>query len=137
MKQYKYFEAVDFLNDQYWHDSVLYEIQIIRRNSADIAIIILDLIMSEDGSESKLCHLTFNDCYLIETKMHGGVDAISDGEMIYRAFASTKSPLIDQVVDTWKNSFDIKGLFQFSFTLSSTNSEVNIVCKSVTQELRE
>ena len=132
MKQFNHNEAISFLNDQYWHDSVLYEIRIIRTNSVDQAIIIIDLINSEDGLKSNRCSLTFNDCYYIGTQMNGGVDAISDGEMIYQAEASTDSPLLEQVIESWNNVLEIADLFHFSMTLSSTNSEIDIVCKSVT-----
>ena len=137
MKQYRHSEAVTFLNDQYWHDSVLYEIRIIRTNSADQAVIIIDLIISEDGLESKKCVLTFNDCYFIGTRINGGVDAISDGEMIYQAEASINSHQIDRVVETWKSMFTLTDLFHFSMTLSSTNSEIEVVCKSVSIESNE
>ena len=93
MRKLTHNEAISFLNDLYWHDIVLYEIRIIRTNSVDQAIIILDLITSEDGLESNRCTLTFNDCYYIGTQMNGGVDAISDGEMIYQADAIIDSPL--------------------------------------------
>jgi hypothetical protein len=134
MKQYEYKEAVHFLNEQYWHDSVLYEFRIIRTNSADQATIILDLIISEDGAESKKCVLTFNDCYYIETQFFGGVDAISDGEMIYQAEAVSENTQIDRVVESWKPILEPKNLFYFSMSLSSTNSEIKIVCKSVSVE---
>ena len=117
MKQFTHNEAIRFLNDQYWHDSVLYEIRIIRANSIDQAIIILDLITNEDGMESNRCTLTFNDCYYIGTQMNGGVDAISDGEMIYQAEASTDSPQIEQVIEAWNNVLELVDLFHFSMTL--------------------
>ena len=67
MKQFTHNEAIAFLNNQYWHDSVLHEIRIIRTNSVDQTIILLDLITREDGMESNRCTLTFKDCYYIGT----------------------------------------------------------------------
>ena len=64
--------------------------------------------------------------------MHGGVNAISDGEMIYLAEATDASPLIEQVLETWKDLLEIVDLFHYSMNLSSTDSDIDIVCKSVT-----
>ena len=132
MKQYSHNEAIDYLNSLIWHDSILYEIRIIRANSADQAVIIFDLIIDEENFTTQRTTLTFNDCYLIETRMKGGVDAISDGEMIYEASAKSESPKINGVVELWKNIFRLEGLLHFSMILSSTNSEIEIICKSIT-----
>jgi len=136
MNKYRHKKAVEFLNDQYWHDSVLYEIQIIRTNSLDQVIIPINLITDEDEWESQNTTLVFNDCYYIETKMHGGVVAMSDDEMISYATAELKSSFIDQVKKSWgKSKIELPELFHFSLMLASTGSEINLVCKSVSVEL--
>ncbi len=134
MKLYENKEAVTFLNEQYWHDSVLYEFRIIRTNSADQVMLIIVLITNDDGSESLKCVFTFNNCYYIETQFYGGVKAISDGEMVYQADATTESPAINRLVESWKHVALPSDLFYFSLTLSSTNSVIKMVCKSVTVE---
>ncbi len=132
MIKYNHREAVEFLNDQYWHDSVLYEIRIIRTNSLDQVTIPINLIISEDEWESQKITLIFDDCYYIETKMNGGVIAMSDGEMISNATASLSGSLVDQVNDTWRKAkMKLQKLFHFSMLLASTGSEIDIVCKSV------
>ena len=95
MNKYSHKKAVEFLNDQFWHDSVLYEIRIIRTDPSDQVIIPINLITNEDDWESQKTTLIFNDCYYIETKMHGGVAAMSDGEMISYATAELESSFID------------------------------------------
>jgi hypothetical protein len=132
MKKIIHREAVDFLNDQCWHDSVLYEIRIIRTNSTDQVILPLNLITNYDEWEYQKTTLTFNDCYYIEAKMNGGVIAMSDGEMISEANANLSSPFIDQVLDAWRKiKVELSELFHFSILLASTGSEINIVSKSV------
>jgi hypothetical protein len=136
MNKYSHDNAVEFLNNQFWHDSVLYEIRIIRTDSLDQVVIPINLITNEDDWESQKTTLIFNDCYYIETKMHGGVSAMSDGEMISYATADLESPFIDQVIDSWgKTEMKLPKLFHFSLMLASTGSEINIVCNSVSMEL--
>ena len=133
MVTYKHKKAVEFLNKQFWHDSILYEIRIIRRESLDQAIIFLKLLTDADGWKSHSTTLQFNDCYYIETKMHGGVDAMSDGEMISETSANLSSAFIDNVYDLWRNAkIQLTELFHISIVLASTGSEIDIVCKSVT-----
>jgi len=132
MNKYFHKEAVSFLNDQCWHDSVLYEIRIIRTNSLDQAIIHLDLLCDYHEWESQRVNLIFNDCYYMETKMNGGVSGMSEGEMVSGATANLSNPFIDQVTATWKTSgINLPDLFHFSIILASTGSEIDIVCKSV------
>jgi hypothetical protein len=132
MKQYSHSEAINYLNSLIWHDSILYEIKIVRANSADQAVIIFDLIIDEENFTRQRTKLTLNDCYLIETRMNGGVNAISDGEMICEASAKSESPKINGVVELWEKIFRLEGLLHFSMILASTNSELEIVCKSIT-----
>ncbi len=132
MVKYNPEEAVEYLNNQCWHDSVLYEIRIIRTNSLDQAIIFLNLITDEYEWKSQKVSLVFNDCYYLETKMNGGVDALSDGEMISEATANFRSAFISQVESIWdKMQFQIPELFHFSMSLASTGSEIDIVSGSV------
>ena len=126
-------EAIEFLNDQCWHDSVLYDIRIIRTNSADQVEIALDLIQDYENLRFRRCTFTFNDCYYIETRMNGGVKCISDGEMIYIAKATNDSSYIDKVVDVWKEVLTLERLIFFSMNLSSTNSQIEIVCRGIKQ----
>jgi len=133
---YKYKKAVEYLNDQYWHDSILYEIRIIRRDSLDQAILILKLLTDADGWESRNTIMQFNDCYYVETKMHGGVNALSDGEMISEASTNLSSKFIDQVNKVWGNAkIKLPELFHISMILSSTGSAIDIVSKSVTVDM--
>jgi hypothetical protein len=134
MKQYSQSEAVSYLNSLIWHDSVFHEIRIIRTNSADQAVIILDLIFDEENQRAEKIKITFNDSYLIETKMNGGVDAISDGEMVFEASAKSDSEQKDEVVKLWKEMFNLDDLFHFSMTLASTDSKIDIVCRNITTE---
>ena len=134
MKQYSQSEAVSYLNSLVWHDSVFHEIRIIRTNSVDQAVIILDLIIDEENQSTQKTKITFNNSYLIETKMNGGVDAISDGEMICAASVNSESDRKNEIVSLWKEIVDLSDLFHFSMTLSSTNSKIDIVCRSITIE---
>jgi hypothetical protein len=136
MNTYKHKKAVEFLNDQFWHDSILYEVRVIRRDSLDQAKIFLKLLTDADGWESRNTTFQFNDCYYIETKMHGGVDAMSDGEMISEASANLSNAFIDQVCELWiKSKMHLPELFHISIVLASTGSEIDIVCKSVTVDM--
>lgn len=131
MNNYQGSKNIEYLNDLYWHDSVLYEIKIIRAQSADQVFISLDLIVDEEEWKSKPISLVFNQCYYIETKMHGGIECMSDGEMISSASASFEGKHLDQVAETWKKfNLNMKDFFQFSMSLASTGSELTVVCKS-------
>lgn len=137
MNTYLHKEAVEFLNSQCWHDSVVYEINLVRTNSADQAIILLDLISDYDEWQSKKTRLIFSDCYYIETRMNGGVVG-TGGECVSDADASLTDKHIDDVVGVWRNiDVDLPNLFHFSMCLASTGSEVNIVCKSMSIEAEE
>jgi hypothetical protein len=132
MTQYSGKNAVNFLNEQFWHDSILYEIRIIRTNSLDQVAISINLLMEEDEWASKKHIFLFNNCYHIETKMHGGVSCMSDGEMISYATAKLNCQLIEKVSNTWeKTKNELPELFNFSMLLASTGSKINIVCQSV------
>ncbi|MCP3930939.1 MAG: hypothetical protein GY705_17780 [Bacteroidetes bacterium] len=131
MTKYQGSKAVEYLNDQYWHDSILYEIKIIRAQSADKVLVSLNLIVDEEDWKSKQTTLVFNECYYIETKMNGGIECMSDGEMISTASATLQGKRLDQVIETWKKfELKTKELFQFSMSLASTGSEFIVVCKS-------
>ena len=133
MKQYSHTKAVSYLNGLIWHDSVLDDFKIIRTGSVDQAVMNLDMVIDDDQQYKRLT-LSFNDCYLITTKIHGGVDYGSEGEMILEASAQSENPQIDHVINTWKDILEINNLLHFSMTLSSTNSEIEIVCKSIREE---
>ena len=131
MSNFKGNKALDFLNDQSWHDSILYEINIIRTQSADQVIITLNLIVDEKEWKSQHISLTFNECHYIETKMNGGIGCMSDGEMISSASANFQGKYVDQVREEWKKfKIQSKELFQFEMSLASTGSEIYVVCNS-------
>lgn len=132
MINYQGKKAVEYINDQCWHDSVLYEIRIIRVNSSDQLVLDLNLIVDEEKWISQHTSLTFNECYYIETKMNGGIECMSDGEMISGASATNEAKLIDEVCNKWaKFGLKLQALFQFSMMLASTGSTLQIVCNSI------
>jgi len=134
MNKYEYKKAVEFLNGKIWHDSVLFEVRINRANSQDQVIIYLDLISNDDTWESQRVSMIFDGCYHIGTKFNGGVDCISEGEMISGANANYSDPQIENVKDTWKNlEVDLSDVFYFSMVLASTGSTIDVVCKSVSE----
>ncbi len=130
MKQYSHNEAVSFLNSLIWHDSVLDKFKIIRTGSVDQSVMNLNMVIDDDQQYQRFT-LSFNDCYLISTKIHGGVDYGSEGEMIFEASAQSENPKIVDVINTWKDILEINDLLHFTMTLSSTNSEIEIVCRSI------
>ena len=56
-------DAVAFLNDQYWHDSVLYQIDLVRRDSADRVVLDLDLLGDWETGISSRHELRFEKCW--------------------------------------------------------------------------
>ena len=59
--------AIDFLNDQYWHDSFLREITINRTKSYDTIIFVIDLLSDWENNVSSMVTLTFKNCFAFNT----------------------------------------------------------------------
>lgn len=125
-------EAIRLINDQFWHDSILYEIRIVRTNSADRVEMLVELITDDIKWKSTRVDIIFDGCYFVGSAIYGGVDCISDGEMISGASATVESSCITQVYETWKKmNCSPANLLHFSMVLSSTGSTIDIICQSV------
>jgi hypothetical protein len=129
--------AEDWLNSLCWHDSILYEIRLIRCGSADQVVLCMCLIQNWDKNISCEAEITFNDCLLVNTEMKWGVTCMSDGEMIYDGMTSRDGELVRKVLDEWKGLIDQKPLAQFTLDLASTGSSLAIVFKSLTYFLNQ
>lgn len=121
-------KAVDWLEDQVWHDSVLYEIRLLRLDSKDQVIVYLDLLLDWEKQISRRVELTFCDCWSVRTEMNWGVECMSGGEMIYSAKASTSADVISQVRSVWSGyNMALDDLGAIRIDLSSTSSTIDIV----------
>ncbi len=127
--------AIRWLNEQCWHDSVLYEIRFIRAGSADQVVLVLDLVEDWEKYESRRTEITFNGCLCVRSKMNWGVVCMSAGEMIYAGTASESGNLIEEARQAWKGSLRSKSLGQFTLDLASTDSLLELVFESVSWRL--
>ncbi len=130
-------DAAEQLNGLCWHDSILYEVQLIRRNSADQVLLSLQLIAEGQEHSSSQAQILFNGCYLVRSEMNWGVKCMSDGEMIYSASSSDGGDLVEAVRKHWKGHIDGIPLSQFKLELASTGSTIEIVFRSITIRLSE
>jgi hypothetical protein len=121
--------AVERLNSLFWHDSVLYELRIIRTHSADAVVFTLDLLSDWDAWVSRRAELRFDGCLVISTEFRGGVICLSDGEMVSEAEALLTGPHLERV--TAKAPMLVKPQHrEFHITLASTGSTVCLVFSS-------
>jgi hypothetical protein len=123
-------DAVDYLNDKCWHDSVLYEIVLLRTDSADRVVLKFDLLLDWDQQVSEYIEIVFNGCYHVAAQMNWGVDCMSDGEMVLNVECTDSDDLIDAIREKWgANGTDI-GIFRMK--MASTSSTLEIVFRGVT-----
>ena len=127
--------AVEWLNDQYWHDSVLHELRFVRTGSADRVVLVLDLLSDWEAWVSREAVITFEGCWSSHARMNGGAVDGSGGEMIHLAAAAAEGDLIAAVrqkwKDAWKDRTAERPLAQFWLELSVTASRVEFVFESV------
>jgi hypothetical protein len=130
--------AVEWLNSQCWHDSILYEIRFIRTNSADEVQLILDLIESYEPVSAYRALLVFRDCWSVQSRMNWGVECLSGGEHIDWAQCSETGELIEQTRETWsKIGLKVKNVAQFKLMMASTGSTLDLVFGEVEISNRE
>jgi len=122
-------EAVAFLNDQCWHDSVLHEIVIIRTASADRVLLKLDLLSDWENQVSSRVELAFNKCMHASTQMYGGVISMSEGEMIYAVECSDTDPVIDSIKEELSRTDVNHGIFRME--MGTTGSSIELVFSGI------
>ena len=126
-------KAVEYLNDQIWHDSILYEIVLVRSGSADRVVLKLDLSLDWKDEIYVNVELAFNECRHVRTQMNWGVKCISEGEQIFGAESSEADALIDEIRETWRKvGIQLDNLGVFRMELASTGSTIEIVFSGIT-----
>lgn len=112
-------------NDLPWHDAVLLELLIDRRNSGEEDKVRM-LVRWPDG---RISSLVFRDCYQFVSEMNFGVIA---EESILRAECTANGVEIQKIRDKWSSiGIDLSELFCCSIQTNSTNSKLNIYALSM------
>jgi len=122
--------AVEWLNSISWHDSVLYELRIIRTHSADALVFTLDLLSDWETWVSRRAELHFDGCLVISAEFLGGIIGLSDGEMVSEAEAFSIGPHLERITSK-APMFVTQQHREFHITLASTSSTVCLVFSSV------
>lgn len=128
-------DAVVLLNDIAWHDSVLYDLVLVRRNSADEVVMNLRLLTDWEAQLSCDVRLTFGRCFGVRADMTWGVECLSDGEMVYDATAYDRHVELERVAEKWKTSGLVVGeIGLFELDMASTSSSVRVIFREVRLE---
>ncbi|MEE9391851.1 MAG: hypothetical protein V3W41_05020 [Planctomycetota bacterium] len=126
-------DAVAYLGGRCWHDSVLYEIVLVRTESLDQVILKLDLLSDWENQTSQAVELIFGGCWHVQTKMSWGVKCMSGGEMIGAAESLDSDPAIERVRATWDNAgVSLGDIGLFRMDLASTSSTIEVVFSKIT-----
>jgi len=123
--------AIDFLNDQYWHDSSLREITINRTTSYDAIILVIDLLSDWKNNISSTVRITFKNCFVFKANMNGGVVCQLEGEPIHSASCDNNNPLI---VASLFDKTTANNHAYFKMGMSSTGSIIEIVFDEIDVE---
>ncbi len=121
-------DAVAYLEDQCWHDSILHEVVLVRTKSLDQVVLKLDLLQNVENQLSQSVEVAFCDCLDVRIHMNWGVQCLSGGEMIYSAECLDSDGRIDRVRAKWGRVIeDLGNLGAFRLNLASTGSTIEVV----------
>jgi hypothetical protein len=118
-------DVMQLIDEVSWHDSVVYSITCIRKESLDAVVINTRLLYDWDKQLSCPVRITFGGCLRVSMEMDWGVECLSDGEMI----AGLEIAAADDVIDAVRNirqSRDLGSIYHITLTLASTGSRVDI-----------
>lgn len=112
------------LNDYYWHDSIIKNIQIDRRSPGIMDTIIFEIEWAENNKKT---NIVFEEVYWVSMNMNFGI--IAD-ETILNAFEleETDQDLKDLYLN-WKGMINDVKLKGYKFSMNSTGSEIKIIAK--------
>lgn len=114
-----------------WHDSVLEELRVIRRGSADRVELVCKFLVDWDAQVEVDAELHLEGCESILIDATGGVDCTSVGEVISEASWSSEGSEIDAALRMWSGIRKPNNLIVLRFSLSSTGSSVACVFTGV------
>lgn len=110
-------------NDIEWHDSVLKEIFIDRKDPGNNDVLVLNIGFQEDGLKS----IIFEDVYWSCLNLNFGV--IAD-ETILEAYTQGKeNEDLKKIYVKWKGYIDDMDLNIYVFNLNSTDSVIKIIAR--------